>query len=214
MENIFLLMDEDKKVSFDKSYIEQLYTRYLATGKVQEEHKEELLEIFKGQKVILVAPGKSLVEEKEKLEHEKGIIISVNFDYELSDFIFLSNLRRYKALLAESRSKAIVTSNIASDGVYLQTRYRDLINNQEAVKDNAGLMAIKFLMEYGVEEIVLAGFDGYSHETKDNYADKHMEFVTRNAVLDAINEGMELVLRDYAKKIKIHFLTTPRYIKI
>lgn len=37
MENIFQLMDEDKKVSYDKNYIEELYTRYLATGKVQEE---------------------------------------------------------------------------------------------------------------------------------------------------------------------------------
>ena len=212
MENIFQLMDEDKKVSYDKDYIEELYTRYLATGKVQEEHKDELMNRLKGQKVILVAPGKSSEIEKDKINNEDGVIISVNFDYPNSDFIFLSNLRRSKELAEESLKKAIVTSNITSDKVYMQTRYRDLLNSVEAVKDNAGLMAIKLLMQYGVKEIMLAGFDGYSHETKDNYANSSMEFFTRNAVLDAINEGMESVLKEYSKDIKISFLTTPKHI--
>ena len=63
MENIFLLMDEDKKVRFDKAYIEELYTRYLATGKVQEEHKGELEQKLKDKTVVLVAPGRSSEEE-------------------------------------------------------------------------------------------------------------------------------------------------------
>ena len=214
MENIFQLMDDDKKISFDKAYIEELYTRYLATGKVQEEHKDELLSILKGKKVILVAPGKSLLDEGEKIAAEEGIVISVNFDYAGSDFVFLSNLRRYKDLQIESRKKAIVTSNIVGDSVYMQVRYRDLLNSVDAVKDNAGLMAIKLLMEYGVKEILLAGFDGYSHETKDNYANKQMEFVTRNAVLDATNDGMETALRQFSKQVKIGFLTTPKYVKL
>ena len=107
-----------------------------------------------------------------------------------------------------------MTSNITSDKVYMQTRYRDLLNGVETVRDNAGLMAIKFLMGYGVKEILLAGFDGYSHDTKENYADRHMEFITRNAVLDAMNEGMEIMLKEYAKEIRISFLTTPRYVRI
>ena len=212
MENIFQLMDEDKKVGFDKVYIEELYTRYLATGKVQEEHKDELAQKLKGKTVILVAPGKSSVVEKEKIENADGVVISVNFDYPTSDFVFLSNLRRYRELSKEKYGKCIVTSNIISDGVYMQTKYRDLLNSVETVRDNAGLMAIKFLMAYGVSEIKLAGFDGYSHDTKENYADKHMEFITRNAVLDAMNEGMEEVLGKKKKNIKITFLTTPKYV--
>ena len=75
-------------------------------------------------------------------------------------------------------------------------------------------MAIKFLMNYDIEEIALAGFDGYSHETKENYADIHMEFITRNAVLDAMNIGMAKVLKVFSQKIRISFLTTPKYVKI
>lgn len=216
MENIFQLMDNEKKVGFDKAYIEELYTRYLAIGKVQDEHKDELLSLLKNRKVLLVAPGKSSVVEREKIEQyaKTAICISVNFNYALSNYVFLSNLRRYREIDKSIYGKCIVTSNITSEDVYLQVKYRDLVNDIEAVKDNAGLMAVKFLMNYGVKEIALAGFDGYSHETADNYADKHMEVITRNAVLDAMNEGMKKVFKEYSKKIKISFLTTPKYVKI
>lgn len=216
MENIFLLMDEDKKVTFDKVYIEELYTRYLATGKVQEEHKDELQQKLKGKTVVLVAPGKSSEEEKEKIADaiEDAVCISVNFDYPMSDYIFLSNIRRYRELDASKRYKCIITSNITSDQVYFQTKYRDLLNDTESVRDNAGLMAIKFLMRYGAKEILLAGFDGYSHDVKENYANSSMKLITKNALLDAMNAGMEKVLKQYSKGIKISYLTTPKYVNL
>lgn len=219
MNEIFDMMDEEKKVSYDKAYIEELYLRYMATGKVQEEHKEELKKALTGKTVILVAPGKSSADEKEKIiaasKDKNALLISVNFDYSYAktDFIFVSNLRRFKELGADKKSNCIVTSNIPADGVYLQTKYKDLINAIEAVSDNAGLMAIKFLMMYGAFEIKLAGFDGYSHDAKENYAEASMELITRNAVLDAMNDGMIAVLKECTKKIRISFLTTPKYVR-
>ena len=59
MNEIFDMMDEDKKVSYDKDYIEELYLRYMATGKSQEEHKAELTESLNGKTILLIAPGKS-----------------------------------------------------------------------------------------------------------------------------------------------------------
>ena len=86
---------------------------------------------------------------------------SVNYNYPLvdTDYIFLSNLRRFRELDASNREKCIVTSNIPADNVYLQTKYRDLLCDIEAVKDNAGLMAIKFFAKMGVKKIYLAGFE-------------------------------------------------------
>ena len=49
MNAIFDMMSEEKKVSYDKNYIEELYLRYMATGKVQEEHKSELKEKLYGE---------------------------------------------------------------------------------------------------------------------------------------------------------------------
>lgn len=216
MENIFLLMEEDKKAIFDKQYIEELYIQYLARGKEQNEHKDKLEKILRGKRVLLIAPGKSSTEEMHRInEYDHDIIrISVNFDYPNSDYIFLSNLRRFRELAPELYSKCIVTSNITSNQVYLRTEYRNLLNNIDMVRDNAGLMAIKFLIDHDVREIVLAGFDGYSHDSKENYANKNMEFITKNAVLDAINEGMSIMLHRYSENIKIIFLTVPKHINI
>lgn len=220
MNEIFDMMDEEKRLSYDKDYIEEVYLRYMATGQVQEAHKAELKDKLAGKKVLLIAPGKSSVDEVERIVEFAGkddvVSVSVNFDYTKveTDFIFLSNLRRFRELDVNKRSKCIVTSNIPADNVYLQTNYRDLLTDIEAVKDNAGLMAIKFLITYGVKEIHLAGFDGYAHDVKENYGDSQMAFITRNAVLDAMNDGMTEVMKQYMNDIDIHFLTDEKYVRI
>ena len=219
MDEIFDMMADDKKVSFDKNYIEELYVRYMTTGKVHEEHKYELKDKLLKKKILLIAPGKSSVDEVARIKEfvdEDTVVISVNhaFGHIALDFVFLSNLRRFRELAEEQKGKCIVTSNIPADGVYFQTGYRDLLNGEEAVRDNAGLMAIKFLMKYDIEGIYLAGFDGYSHDVKENYGDSELAFITRNAVLDAMNEGMSKVLKYYRKKVKIEFVTEPRFVDI
>ncbi|WP_370792812.1 aldolase catalytic domain-containing protein [Blautia sp.] len=219
MNEIFDMMEEDKKVSYDKDYIEELYLRYMATGKSQEEHKTELIENLRGKTVLLIAPGKSSIKEKDEIAYfvNKDVVtVSVNYNYPLvnTDYIFLSNLRRFRELEASNREKCIVTSNIPADNVYLQTKYRDLLCDIEAVKDNAGLMAIKFFIQMGVKKIYLAGFDGYSHDEKENYGESTMAFVTRTAVLDAMNQGMTEMLKKYSELVELNFLTKPHYVKI
>lgn len=251
MNDIFDMMDKDKKVSYDKKYIENLYSAYMNRGKAHEEHKAEFRERLFGKKVILIAPGRSSVDEKEKIiafaSREDVITININFDYEFykSDFIFIPNLRRFKELDPINRPRCIITSNIdaaiyteyiktaseaeetssmskadtkintaMNSGVYYQIKYRDLLNDEEAVRDNASLMAIKFLINQGVKEIYLAGLDGYSHDARENYGRDDMAFFTRNAVLDAMNAGMCKVLKEYAKEISIKFITTPKFVRI
>jgi 4-hydroxy 2-oxovalerate aldolase len=217
MDEIFAMMADEKRSSFDKTYMEELYLRYMAKGKIHEEHLTELKGILTSKKVLIIAPGKSVEAEKDKimefaLSHEV-ISFSINFDYQYIDvdFIFLSNLRRYRGLDQQKRSKMIVTSNIPGDGVYLQTKYTELLNNIEAVRDNAGMMLIKYLIHLGVKEIILAGFDGYSHDISLNYADQQMTMITRQAVLDAMNAGIRALLHEYANQILITFLTESQF---
>ena len=192
----------------------------MATGKVQEEHKNELRGKLSNKKILLIAPGKSSKAEKDKIisfvSKNNLVVISINHSYSEcnTDFIFISNIRRFKEFEDSDKSKCIVTSNIPADGVYLQTKYKDLLNQEESVSDNAGLMAIKFLIDYGVKDIYLAGFDGYSHDIRENYGNSEMAFMTRNAVLDAMNIGMEKVLNDYKKSISIQMITTQKHVKI
>lgn len=220
MESIFDMMDQEKRFKYDAAYIEQLYLRYMNMGDVQNEHEKELETKLKNKRILLIAPGKSATDESEAIRKfagdEETLCISVNFDYTYvdTDFVFVSNLRRYRELDRNVHGKCIVTSNISAVDVYLQTKYKNLVNCEESVKDKAGLMAIRFLMDYGAKEIWLAGFDGYSHDIRENYGEKDLAFFTRNAVLDAMNEGMCRIMRQYAKDAAIHFLTKPKYITI
>lgn len=215
MDEIFSMMPQEKRFEFDKNYIEELYVKYMATGQVQEEHKNELKNLVAGKKILLIAPGRSAKDGQDKIyafaKQDDVIVVSVNYDYadEITDFIFLSNLRRFRGLPEGKNSKCIVTSNVPADDVYLQTNYFELLLPIEAVRDNAGLLAINFFKRIGVGEFYLAGFDGYSYDLQQNYALESMEVVMKNAVIDAMNKGMIKAFKDFMSEVKIEWITTP-----
>ena len=220
MDEVFAMMADDKRSNYDKVYIEDLYIRYMSIGESNDVHLTEFKKVLDGKKVLIIAPGKSVEDEKERVitcaSSDDIISISINFDYSHynTDYIFLSNLRRFRELNTAKKGKTIVTSNIPADGVYLQTKYSELLNEIEAVKDNAGMMLIQYLINMGVREVLIAGMDGYSHDADQNFAEQQMAFITKKAVFDAMNEGISKMLTKYSKQIKIKFLTEPRFVKI
>lgn len=218
MNNIFDMMDDDKKVSYDKAYIEELYLQYQEKDMTQETHLTDIKERMAGRSVLMIAPGQSSVLENDRIEecirNEEPVVISVNYDYNdrLTDFVFVSNLRRYRDLPIEKHNKCIITSNISAPDVYLQVRYKDLLNKVDTVQDNAGLMLIKLLVQLGVKKIMIAGMDGYSTDPDENYADQKMNFYTEKQLAEKKNIGIITVLREIKETVDIEFITTPRYI--
>lgn len=220
MNEIFSSMEDDKRISYSKEYIEELYNEYMANVHVKESKITELQELLAGKEVLIIAPGKSAVEEKDKVvslaQKENVVSISINFDYAEyeTDYIFISNIRRFRELNDNKHKRCIVTSNISTEDVYMQTDYSELINSTEAVKDNAGLMLIKLLMLLKVKKVYIAGIDGYSVDASQNFADERMSFVAKKDTFAAMNSGITKVLCKYREKIDIQYITTPKYIKI
>ena len=220
MNEIFDMMDADKKVSYNKDYIEELYLKYQEKDTVQEARLAELKEKLHGKSVLMIAPGQSSLLEKEKIiacaKRDDVVTISINYDYdeELTDFVFVSNLRRYRDFPAEKKEKCIITSNISTLDVYLKVRYKDLLNNVDPVQDNAGLMLAKLLAQLGVKKIYLAGMDGYSVNPDENYADQKMNIYTKKELAEKQNAGMTSVLSELAKNVSIVFVTTPRFVSV
>lgn len=220
MDYIFNMMDDDKRFNFDKDYIETLYLRYMSQGKVQQSNYETFKDFIKDKEIVLVAPGKSSSKEKEKvvswLKKKDVVSISVNFEYPeySTDYIFVSNLRRFRELSTSKNAKTIVTSNIPTVDAFLQIDYKNLLNQQEFVKDNAGMMLIKFLIQLGAKKVYIAGIDGYSLDPNENFANQNMNFFTKKGIFEAMNLGMEKVLAEYSTKIEIEFITTPKFINL
>lgn len=218
MNEIFEIMESEKRVEFDQNYIEQLYIRYMQRERIQSSHLETLKNALRGKRVLLIAPGRSSIDEKEKLiafaSQPDVLSVSVNHSYSHyhTDYRFISNIRRFKDMDKSALENCIVTSNILANISVVKVEYSSLLNSIEAVKDNAGLMCIKLFIDLGVQEIWLAGFDGYTHDVKLNYAEKSMEIITQEAVLDAMNSGMISVIQQYQKEVSIQFLTSPKNI--
>lgn len=220
MDEIFSLFDGRKKTHYDKEYIESLYTQYLETGKTQVANLEDLQMSLKGKDVLLIAPGKSASDEEERINSyynaNKPIAISVNFDYTglCVDYIFVSNLRRFNRLETNQKKKSILTSNIPSVTSFAKINYSNYLNDHDMVRDNAGLMLIKFLIETKVKKIYLAGMDGYSFDSSENYVDNEMTLYTKKAHNEAMNTGMQAVLRAFSQQIPIEYVTTPKFINV
>lgn len=219
MSEIFQMMDPNKKLEFDPTYAEDIYYRYMESNKQSDEHLEDLRSLINGRTVLLIGPAMSSKTEKDKIiDYMKNdiVAVSVNHAYPYANprFIFIGNMRRFKRLSKEKRSQCIITSNIVSDEAYARVNYRNLLNDEEMVSDNAGLMAIKLFHSLGASKIVLTGFDGYSLDSSENYADSRMMFVTKKAIVEERNRAMSKVLNAMMNSIDIEFLTKPIYYSI
>ena len=219
IDKIFDRMAPEKRVSFDRAYMEELYLSYMErdTG---EDSMAALREAVEGRRALVIAPGKSAREERDKIAafaaEPDVVTVGVNFDYQAvtTDFIFLSNLRRQKELGEGKEQRLIVTSNIPDGGARYRVEYGSLLSQPEAVRDNAGLMLVKLLIRLGAKEIWLAGMDGYSHDPAENYVQEQMRMTAKNQTLDAMNQGMCQALGELSRQAEIRFLTTPRHITI
>lgn len=220
MDKIFQMLDSDKRNIFDKEYIESLYEQYMSRNRIWQESISEFKRLLLARRILVIASGKSSYLEKEKIldfiQENNCLVISINADYPYyeSDYVFVSNIRRYKQINKNLLSKMIITSNILSDKVYLVIDYDSYTNAYEAVKDNAALMLFKYLENQGVREIFVAGLDGYSHDLNDNYADDNMIIKTSNEWFDKRNDGLNLYIRDLYSRISISSITKTKYINI
>ena len=216
--NILLSMDDQKRSNYSESYIEKLYQEYQAHRINDEKCLKELEHIFKNKNIVAIASGNSVSKEKKKINkirtESNTLFVAVNYipkDIQV-DYIFISNLKRYEHVKGVNRDKLITTSNVQTDrNIGYAINYLTLINEHPAVSDNAGLMLIKLACDLGVKKIRLAGYDGYSYDAMQNYAEEDMAFIKDKTVVDNLNAGMTRVLKQYSERIDIQFVTESKY---
>ena len=216
IDDIFSAMNKEKTVEYDQEYVECLYVDYMTHEKVNDEHVGEFRSILNGKKILLIAPGRTAEVESERIEdfikHESPLVISINHEYKktISDYVFVSNMRRFKELPKDIYKKTIATSNITCTDVYMKLNYYLLLNDIPSVRENAGLMAIQLMKKMGCEDIWLAGYDGYDYAASNNYESDDMVLMMSRKQVDEINLGMKQMVDRFSKSINIRFLTDSR----
>lgn len=204
----------EKKRSYSQSDAEQYYETYMS--QYYDDHKDviELEKILNNQNILVLAPGVSIINEKEKIDdfitNNKPVIISVNFnpDNYKTDYIFSSNIRRY-AKLENEPTKKIITSNVKDvESFDYKLNFTSYSMNDSDIIDNSGLMLLKFLATISPIRVYVAGMDGYSSEK--NYFDTTLDYEFKH--IENRNRLIQNSLNQIAKNIQIEFITNSEYV--
>lgn len=217
-------LDKNKRGLFNKDYIEDIYKNYMNHHVNDSLNLKLIREKIDNKKILLLAPGKSLKKlEKEVndlIKREDYYVISINFIPEniKVDMMFISNMRRFKNLyelenMTERDITVVATSNITTKTAdnLLIVDYNSYTNDEEIIYDNAGLMCINLLNKLEVNKLLLAGFDGFSTNIKENYLEENMFVDVAEERLQAMNIAISNKLQQLGQQINIKFLRDSIY---
>jgi 4-hydroxy 2-oxovalerate aldolase len=212
-------ISEHKKAAYDESYIENLYLNYQNDVIDDTLAKENLRKILNRKEALILAPGNSLNLYKDTVDDfilvRKPIIISANYNDVTFDaqYNFYSNIRRFEQYLANELEKTIfITSNVRkiANDTSIVFNYYDLACDETGLFDNCVIMLMRLLIMIGLNEINIAGFDGFNAKApnyvyKDHLSDKK-DIVRQNNMIAKY-------IAKLRKKININFLTPSLYIE-
>lgn len=208
------LIAEEKKISFDKEYAEQLYLAYNARRHHNDNPAiQQLTEDIQGKKVLLIAPGKRLIEGeqivRQMLEDSNVVSVCLNsFDKFDTDYVLTTRVDAFtKALKAGKR--IIATSGVCDTptGGVLVIDYEKWITLENGVQDSSGIVALKLMTACGASELLLAGFDGFSTNMNQNYYDKSMRRPVSEEQAIQRNDYFRSYVKRLRATIPVTFLT-------
>lgn len=213
------LIAEDKKISFDKNYAEEVYRQYNEKKAVDDSAVvDELKGEFSGKRILLVAPGKSLggaIDRIEELAEQNDIMtIGLNSTLKMDyDYLVITRADIYSQAVTDGKS-IIAPSSVSKGGrgnVKI-LNYANWIEVDDRTHDSSSVIALKLLQSCGVSHILLAGFDGFSVNINDNYYDPNMRRpVSAEQAERRNNYYTGLIERVRESGVKVEFITPSLY---
>ncbi len=223
-------IEPEKKLLYDKEYIEQLYCAYQSNECNDEKDLKILSDAFADKPILLLGPGKNMeLQKSHVLDYIRAvspIVISVNYlPEDISvDYAFLSNSRRYVQLnnrILETQEhgsrtvRVIATSNVTNvknTHFDYTLNYSSLIDRNAEIIDNSFIMLLHVLVKTGVRHAACAGFDGYSVHG-DNYFSSDMDYRIAREKSQSINQYVIDTLKSLSGTLDLTFLTDTKYTK-
>ncbi|MFC4620011.1 aldolase catalytic domain-containing protein [Camelliibacillus cellulosilyticus] len=212
----------DLKDRYKEDYIEDLYIRHQEHDVDDRKARRAFKDMIGGRDILILAPGKSMITHKKDIDafiREKNpFIISINFVPEAfpCHTTFFSNYKRYKKLVGTYAAQVVCTSNVVrnDEAGALVVNYSDLLLDDTAISDNAGLMLIQLLSQLSVTSVHLAGFDGFGKDKAENYFSKALVNHSPIQNLMERNNAIRRQLRLFERKMAIDFVTDSAYLPL
>jgi 4-hydroxy 2-oxovalerate aldolase len=212
--HILSRVDDNKKTAFDVDYADYLYKEY-QNHKVDDKKNIEILKKhFKNKIILVVAPGASIKMDKNKIDSfinkNNPLVVAVNFIPETYkvDYAFFSNSKRYDRI-GKCQCRTVVTSNLISDRKDVIPDYVvDYNSLSGAFREgrNSLIMLLKLLQMLNVDEIFLAGADGYTEDNKNYYSSEYKSH-------EVLGNKYNLAVADAIRSIgvRVNYITQSAY---
>ena len=210
--------------------LEKVYYEYMHS-EIDDTESLHLLKMeLTGKNVVLLAPGKSILDESEKIikyvKTNNAIVISVNFvDKKIkSDYIYMNNVKRYSEYLEQEepyKVKKIFASNVKK---IRDSQEERIISVHRLLKcgweymDNSSILLLRLLNLVKVAKIGIAGLDGYNYISPTNYVSDNLEVYVPEGSAIVVNREIHEMLDDFLqtknKDTKVEFITKSRFSEV
>ena len=224
MRNIIESLSVNERRKYDYDLLEERYLENQNRIVNDEAVVDRLREKIKNQKVLLIAPGKSIIEENDKIQRfikeEHPVVIAVNAINKLYDceYAFFTNVVRYEYArnaypLEFKKHKKILLSNIKVNALDDECiiNFNSVIERGWEHFDNAVILCLRLLNRLNADYVYIAGFDGFKTRYNESYADGSLPTLNPDNKWDELNReivAMYKSLHDSIKdKVKVEFLT-------
>jgi len=216
IQNILDKIVPEEAELFNLEYVESLYRDYLNVEYDDGEDEALLQKQLKNEKIVVIAPGKSLISvEKEILDLQSAgyKVISINFipDFCSADIVFFTNIKRIEIdnRFIENRARIILTSNLFryNQKYDYAFSFSKLANHNDNYSEDSTLMMIHLLSLLGHNEISIAGFDGFTQSQKNYYSGVY----ERVEMGEEKNREVTKILKECYRNLKLRFITKSVY---
>lgn len=211
-------IEDKKKISFDKEYAETLYVKYNEQYIVDDSATiERLNQELQGKRVLIIAPGKSIVEHVGQITSliaEKDVVsITLNHFQYNADYVFITRKEQYNQAM-NIANRIIVPTNVVhqgnQDNLYI-IDYKKWICQNSEIKDASGVMVLSLINTFDIEEVILAGYDGFSADINNNYFNKNMRIGFSSEQAEIRNSFYKNFIKELKETMHITFLTPSIY---
>lgn len=210
IQKILSNISKEKRNSFDKKYIEDLYLNFVIEPKLN--IKKEYC-LIRNKKILLIASGKSINKNldviKRKSEDSDYILISLNHIPEFKvDYYLFTNQKRFDEFKHNLQlKKTIITNNISTNKNILGILdFKKYAFTNGRLVTNIAIIMINYLIAQNIKKVELMGLDGYKVDT-NNYNYDEPTYITDSRALLKENETIQRAILYLQNYIKIDFLT-------
>lgn len=203
-------IENNKKTVFDSEYAEKLYYEYQNNIIDDSDIYHYLKENLNTKELLIIAPGTSIENESNKIKdfikEKNPVVISLNFipkTYK-TNYVFCNNNKRYHNLVVNDE-KLIITSNIKSKKYDFCFNYNKLTLTSN-YGNNSLLMLLKLLSLIKVNEVYIAGADGY-RDDRQNYYSSDIRSYSDHGV--DYNREISKLIKSFP--MEIYFVTESEY---